>query len=62
MIEVLKFDDKFKMKKSIILAIPTYILFYVAFTFGTYTPIYKCSTLNQYLPPTLYLFIITCII
>jgi len=60
LIEVLKFDDIFKMKKYIIFIISINILYYIGFFIGAGVSGYKCSYMVQYIPPALFC-ILSCV-
>jgi len=51
--EALKFDDKFRMKKSIIFIIVAHIIYFLGFIFGATINRLKCSSFVQYAPPGL---------
>jgi len=58
--EALKFDDKFRMKKSIIFIIVAHIIYFLGFIFGATINRLKCSSFVQYAPPGLFA-ILSCI-
>jgi len=60
LIEVLKFDDIFKMKKYIIFIISINILYFIGFFIGAGVSNYKCSFMVQYIPPALFC-ILSCV-
>jgi len=52
-IEALKFDDKFKMKKSIIFIIIAHIIYSLGYFLGALVTKVSCSKFVQYTPPAL---------
>jgi len=57
LIEALKFDDKFKMKKAIITLILLHIIYFVGFFLGALIVKLNCSIMVQYTPPTFFVFL-----
>jgi len=62
LIEAIKFDDKFKMKKKIIILILLHIIFFVGFFLEALVTILNCSIIVQYAPASFYVFLscVTC--
>jgi len=52
-VETLKFDDKFKMKKSITIIIFANIFYFAGFLLGALNKQIKCTSFVQYAPPGL---------
>jgi len=63
LIEALKFDDKFKMKKSIVILIIANIGYFVGFLLGALVNKIKCAPFVQYAPPGLFVILscMTCV-
>jgi hypothetical protein len=56
LIEAIKFDDKFKMKKTIILFSILHIIYYISYFYESGHPNITCSKLVQYIPPGFFVF------
>jgi len=59
-IEALKFDDKFKMKKSIIFIIIAHVIYSLGYFLGALVTKVSCSKFVQYTPPAFYV-MLSCI-
>jgi len=53
LIEAIKFDDKFKMKKAIISLVILHIFFFLGFFLGALVTKLNCTKFVQYTPPGL---------
>ncbi|ORX84865.1 hypothetical protein BCR32DRAFT_291034 [Anaeromyces robustus] len=62
LIEALKFDDKFRMKKTVVLLILVHIIYFTGFFLGALVKKLNCSVFVQYTPPGFFVFLscVTC--